>query len=123
MDGISPVRNGKGKRIKWIEMEVVALIIDHAPSLENDLQVDGDTVSFLAREYDYFYFETDAILLPKGFAPDSYFVGDNLLAGHINTLDKYYPNHWPRDLMPKRRDLSDERLEVLIAILNIKGVR
>ena len=102
-------------------MEVVALIIDHAPSLENDLQVDGDTVSFLAREHDYFYFETDAILLPKGLAPGSYFVGDNVLAGHINTLDKYYPNRWPKDLMAKLRDLNDERLEVLIAILNSKG--
>tara|TARA_Y100001934_G_scaffold28631_1_gene31107 strand:- start:645 stop:851 length:207 start_codon:yes stop_codon:yes gene_type:complete len=60
-------------------------------------------------------------LLPKGFAADGYFVVDDVRTGHINTLDKYYPNRWPKDLMAKLRDLNDERLEVLIAILNSKG--
>tara|TARA_Y100000814_G_scaffold225609_1_gene169540 strand:- start:345 stop:1238 length:894 start_codon:yes stop_codon:yes gene_type:complete len=120
-EGISLGGNEKGKRIKWSEMEVLALIIDHAPSLDDDLEVEGDAVIFLARENNYFYIETDSFLLAKGFAPDGYFVGDDVRAGHINTLDKYRPNLWPKDLMAKLRDLNDERLEVLIAILNSKG--
>ena len=71
-EGISLDGNGKGKRIKWSEMEVLALIIDHAPSLDDDLEVEGDAVIFLARENNYFYIETDSILLAKGFAPDGY---------------------------------------------------
>ena len=121
MEGVSPGRNEEAMRIKWSEMEVLALIIDHAPSLDDDLQVEGDAVLFLVRENDYFYIETDAILLPKGFAPNGYCVGDDVRAGHINTLDKYYPNLWPENLMAKLRDLNDERLEILIAILNSKG--
>ena len=93
MEGVSLGRNREGKRINWSEMEVLALVIDHAPSLEDDLQVEGNAVIFLARENDYFYIETDAILLPKGFAPDGYCVGDDVRAGHINTLTKYYPNN------------------------------
>ncbi len=58
-EGISLDSNGEGKRIKWSEMEILALIIDHAPSLDNELQVEGDAVIFLARENDYFYIETD----------------------------------------------------------------
>ena len=120
-EGISLDGNGKGKRIKWSEMEVLALIIDHAPSLDDDLEVEGDAVIFLARENNYFHIETDSFLLAKRFASDRYFVGDDVRAGHINTLDKYRPNLWPKDLMAKLRDLNDERLEVLIAILNSKG--
>ena len=55
MEGVSPRRNEEGIRIKWSEMEVLALIIDHAPSLDDDLQVEGDAVIFLVRENDEKY--------------------------------------------------------------------
>ena len=55
MEGVSPRRNEEGIRIKWSEMEVLVLIIDHAPSIDDDLQVEGDAVIFLVRENDEKY--------------------------------------------------------------------
>ena len=77
-EGISLGGNREGKRIKWSEMEVLTLIIDHAPSLDDDLEVEGHAAIFLARENDYCYIETDAIWLAKGSAPNGYFVSDDV---------------------------------------------
>jgi hypothetical protein len=113
---------GTENRSKWSEMKIIASIDDFSEDLIDPKDYTHfRSVTFLSKGNEYFYLLSNEIAVYPSL-PKKFNCGDDIRAGSVNRLEKYYAGWgWPPNLADRLRDLNDKELTVLIALLETKG--